>query len=221
MAVRMRLRREGKRKQPFYRVVIADVRAPRDGRFVEDIGYYHPIREPSDISIDRERALHWLRNGAQPSQAVVNLLRITGVWEEFKPDEPDPHADRRALRAAKRDKKKAAQEAARKAEEEAQAKVEAEKAAAAAAEAEHAAQQAAAEVQQGSTDEAAAPAGDEAVAPEAQSEAPGSEAQPEPEGEAADETPASADTQAEGTQAEDAQDKGTQAEDTQDEEKSE
>ena len=212
MAVRMRLRREGKRKQPFYRVVIADVRAPRDGRFVEDIGYYHPIREPSDISIDRERALYWLRNGAQPSQAVVNLLRITGVWEEFKPDQPDPHAERRALRAAKRDKKKAAQEAARKAEEEeAQAKVEADKAAAAAAEAEQAAQQAAAEVQQDSTDEAAAPAGDEASAPEARSEASGAEAQPEPEGETAVETPTSAGTQ----------DEGTQDEGTQNEEKSE
>jgi len=85
MAVKMRLRREGKKKQPFYRVVVADVRSPRDGRFIEDIGYYQPIHDPSTISIDRDRALHWLRNGVQPSEAVVKLLRIEGIWEEFRP----------------------------------------------------------------------------------------------------------------------------------------
>ena len=85
MAVKMRLRREGKRKQPFYRVVVADVRSPRDGRFIDDLGYYQPLRDPSEISIDRERALYWLRNGVQPSDAVRNLLRIEGIWEEFKP----------------------------------------------------------------------------------------------------------------------------------------
>ena len=107
MAVKIRLRREGKRKQPFYRVVVADIRSPRDGRFIEDIGYYHPLKEPSDISIDSERAIHWLRNGAQPSQAVANLLRNTGIWEEFKPGEPDPNADRRAKRQAKREQQEA------------------------------------------------------------------------------------------------------------------
>jgi small subunit ribosomal protein S16 len=85
MAVKMRLRREGKKKQPFYRVVIADVRAPRDGRFIEDIGYYQPLHDPSTVHIDRERALYWLHTGVQPSDAVVNLLRIEGIWAEFRP----------------------------------------------------------------------------------------------------------------------------------------
>jgi small subunit ribosomal protein S16 len=85
MAVKMRLRREGKRKQPFYRVVVADARSPRDGRFIEDIGYYHPLREPSEIVIKRERALYWLGEGVQPSDAVRQLLRVTGIWEEFRP----------------------------------------------------------------------------------------------------------------------------------------
>jgi small subunit ribosomal protein S16 len=118
MAVKMRLRREGKKKQPFYRVVVADVRSPRDGRFIEDLGYYHPLRNPSEISIDKERALYWLRNGVQPSEAVVNLLRIEGIWEEFKPGSADEHEERRAKRAAKRQAQEAKLEAARKAQEE-------------------------------------------------------------------------------------------------------
>jgi small subunit ribosomal protein S16 len=85
MAVKMRLRREGKRKQPFYRVVVADGRSPRDGRFIEDIGYYQPLREPSEIAIDRDRALYWLGEGVQPSDAVRQLLRVSGIWEDFKP----------------------------------------------------------------------------------------------------------------------------------------
>lgn len=85
MAVKMRLRREGKRKQPFYRVVVADARSPRDGRFIEDIGYYQPLREPSEIDIDRDRALYWLGQGVQPSDAVRQLLRVSGIWDEFRP----------------------------------------------------------------------------------------------------------------------------------------
>lgn len=148
MAVKMRLRREGKRKQPFYRIVVADVRSPRDGRYIEDLGYYHPIREPSEISINSERALHWLRNGVQPSQAVQNLLRITGVWEEFRPGEADPHAERRQRRAAKRDKKVASQEASRREEMAAQREAQEAKAAADAAEAARLTAQAAEEIEQ-------------------------------------------------------------------------
>ncbi|MGH8931678.1 MAG: 30S ribosomal protein S16 [Egibacteraceae bacterium] len=85
MAVKMRLRREGKKKQPFYRVVVADVRSPRDGRYIEDIGYYQPLHDPSTVAIDRDRALYWLRNGVQPTDAVTQLLKIQGIWEEFKP----------------------------------------------------------------------------------------------------------------------------------------
>jgi small subunit ribosomal protein S16 len=85
MAVKLRLRREGTVKRPHYRIVAADSRSPRDGRFIESIGNYHPLEQPSGISINSERALHWLRHGALPTSAVEKLLRITGVWEEFKP----------------------------------------------------------------------------------------------------------------------------------------
>ena len=85
MAVRLRLRREGTVKRPHYRIVAADSRSPRDGRFIESLGDYHPMDEPSTIRVDADRALHWLRNGALPSSAVEKLLRISGVWEQFKP----------------------------------------------------------------------------------------------------------------------------------------
>jgi small subunit ribosomal protein S16 len=88
MAVRIRLRRLGAKKRPFYRVVVADQRSPRDGRFIEAIGKYHPLEDPSLIEIDEERALEWLSKGAQPSEPVQNLLRVTGIWQKFKPNEP-------------------------------------------------------------------------------------------------------------------------------------
>lgn len=113
MALKLRLRREGKRKQPFYRVVVADVRSPRDGGFIEDLGYYHPLRDPSAISIDRDRALYWLRNGAQPTEAVRNILRLEGLWQEHRPDEDDPHAERRERRAQRRAAKEHVQASAR------------------------------------------------------------------------------------------------------------
>ena len=139
MAVKMRLRREGKKKQPFYRVVVADVRSPRDGRFIEDIGYYQPLHDPSTISIDRERALYWLNSGVQPSDAVVNLLRIQGIWEEFKPgdvgrDRSAKHAAREADRKAKEAKREAAEAEAAAERKAAQASADAEAAAEAAAE---------------------------------------------------------------------------------------
>ncbi|MEE2683315.1 MAG: 30S ribosomal protein S16 [Actinomycetota bacterium] len=90
MAVKLRLVRMGKRKQPTYRVVAADSRSPRNGRFIEILGTYEPRQDPSVINIDTERALHWLRNGAKPTERVEKLLRITGAWEQFtgKPLEP-------------------------------------------------------------------------------------------------------------------------------------
>ena len=84
MAVKIRLMRVGKKKQPSYRVVVADARSPRDGRFIEIIGQYAPRQEPSLVTIDSDRALHWLRNGAQPTEEASKLLEITGVWEAYR-----------------------------------------------------------------------------------------------------------------------------------------
>ncbi len=81
MAVKIRLTRKGKKKQPTYRVVVADSRAPRDGRYIEQIGRYDPRPDPSVVEIDDERARYWLGQGAQPSDAVRRLLEITGVLE--------------------------------------------------------------------------------------------------------------------------------------------
>jgi small subunit ribosomal protein S16 len=86
--VKIRLMRLGKRKQPYYRVVVADSRSPRDGRIIENIGKYHPRAHPSVIDIDEERAVHWLRNGAQPSDPVKVLLQKTGIWERFSGEAP-------------------------------------------------------------------------------------------------------------------------------------
>ena len=84
MAVKIRLMRVGKKKQPSYRVVVTDARSPRDGRFIEVLGQYAPRAEPSVVSIDSDRALHWLRVGAQPTEQVGKLLEITGVWAAYK-----------------------------------------------------------------------------------------------------------------------------------------
>jgi small subunit ribosomal protein S16 len=84
LAVKIRLMRVGKKKQPSYRVVVADARSPRDGRFIEIIGQYAPRQEPSLVTIDSDRALHWLRNGAQPTEEASKLLEITGVWEAYR-----------------------------------------------------------------------------------------------------------------------------------------
>jgi small subunit ribosomal protein S16 len=82
--VKIRLKRMGATKRPFYRVVVADSRSPRDGRFIENIGKYHPLEDPSVIDIDEDRALYWLSQGAQPTQQVQNLLRIEGIWDRFQ-----------------------------------------------------------------------------------------------------------------------------------------
>mgnify|MGYP001576726928 FL=1 len=74
----------GKKKQPTYRVVAADSRSPRNGRFIEIIGTYQPRLEPSVVKIDNERAVHWLQNGAQPSETVEKLLKISGAWADYK-----------------------------------------------------------------------------------------------------------------------------------------
>jgi small subunit ribosomal protein S16 len=84
VAVKIRLMRVGKKKQPTYRVVVADARSPRDGRIIETIGHYGPRQEPSHVQIDGDRALAWLRQGAQPTEQVQKLLAVTGVWSTFE-----------------------------------------------------------------------------------------------------------------------------------------
>ena len=155
MTTRIRLRRLGAKKRPFYRVVVADQRSPRDGRFIENIGKYHPLDEPSRIEIDEERALHWLRTGAQPSESVKNLMDKVGIWPKFVAERPGAGKPRGGERAKKRPPRvgakaaaqaeAAAAKAASEAAAAAKAAAEAEAAAAAAAEADAAAAEAPAE----------------------------------------------------------------------------
>ena len=79
MAVKIRLRRMGAKKAPFYRIVVADSRYPRDGRFIEEIGFYDPTKDPSVIKLDEEKAKKWLNNGAQPTETVAKILKIAGI----------------------------------------------------------------------------------------------------------------------------------------------
>ena len=79
MAVKIRLKRLGAKKTPFYRVVVADERSPRDGKFIEEIGYYNPLTNPADIKINAEKATKWLNNGAQPTETVKTLLKKTEI----------------------------------------------------------------------------------------------------------------------------------------------
>ena len=105
MAVKIKLMRLGKIRQPYYRVVVADARTRRSGRAIETIGKYHPKLEPSLIEIDSERAQYWLSVGAQPTEQVAALLKITGDWQKFKGEpgaegtlkKAEPKADKKAL----------------------------------------------------------------------------------------------------------------------------
>ncbi len=114
MSTRIRLRRMGANKRPFYRVVVADQRSPRDGRFIENIGKYHPLEDPSLIEIDAERALHWLRVGAQPSDQVRNLMVKVGIWDTFVAERPSAAGQVR-VRDAKSDEPKLSKKAQAKA----------------------------------------------------------------------------------------------------------
>ena len=79
MAVKIRLRRMGAKKAPFYRVVVADSRSPRDGRFIEELGYYNPMTNPADIKVDVEKAKKWIESGAQPTETAKSILKKSGV----------------------------------------------------------------------------------------------------------------------------------------------
>jgi small subunit ribosomal protein S16 len=84
VAVKIRLMRVGKKKQPTYRVVVADSRNQRDGRFIEILGQYEPRHDPSSINLNADRAVHWLRHGAQPTETVAKILEVAGVWDAYK-----------------------------------------------------------------------------------------------------------------------------------------
>jgi small subunit ribosomal protein S16 len=121
--VKIRLMRMGKKKQPSYRVVVADSRSPRDGRCIETIGHYGPRQDPSLVNIDEEKALSWLRKGAQPTEQVQKLLTVTGVWAQFESEKGGPVDTKLARRrlgdpkAKKATKRAAAAEPEAKAEE--------------------------------------------------------------------------------------------------------
>jgi len=118
VAVKIRLKRMGKIRSPFYRVVVMDSRTKRDGRAIEEIGLYHPTREPSVIEIDSERAQYWLGVGAQPTEQVAALLKVTGDWQKFK-GEAGAEGTLKAQpeKASKKDLYEAAMAAAGKADE--------------------------------------------------------------------------------------------------------
>ena len=94
MAVKMRLKRMGAKKRPFYRIVVADSRSPRDGRFIEEVGYYNPTENPATIKIDSEKALKWLKDGAMPTDTVRDLLSKEGIMKAF-------HEERMSKKAGK------------------------------------------------------------------------------------------------------------------------
>ena len=103
MAVKIRLKRLGKIRSPHYRIVVADSRTKRDGRAIEEIGKYHPKNDPSLIEVDSERAQYWLSVGAQPSEAVVALLKRTGDWQKFSGDASPAGLDPQRVKSSKLD----------------------------------------------------------------------------------------------------------------------
>ncbi|WP_048588119.1 30S ribosomal protein S16 [Lactobacillus jensenii] len=83
MAVKIRMRRMGSKRKPFYRIVVADSRAPRDGRFIEEVGYYNPVSQPKELKLDEEKVFTWLQKGAQPSDTVRSLLSGAGLMQKL------------------------------------------------------------------------------------------------------------------------------------------
>ncbi|CAJ1228215.1 30S ribosomal protein S16 [Levilactobacillus zymae] len=83
MSVKIRLKRMGSKKRPFYRIVVADSRSPRDGRFIENVGTYNPVTNPAEVKLNEESIMNWLNNGAQPSDTVKNLLSNAGIMKQY------------------------------------------------------------------------------------------------------------------------------------------
>jgi small subunit ribosomal protein S16 len=179
VAVKIKLMRLGKMRAPYYRIVVADARTKREGRVIETIGKYHPKEDPSFIEVDGERAAYWLGVGAQPTEPVTAILKVTGDWQKFKgePAPPpmlvaEPKADKKAVfEAAAKDAGEAAG-AATTPKKKAAPKKAAEEAPAAEAPAAEAAEAPAAEAAEAPAAEAEAPAAEAAEAPAAEADAP-------------------------------------------------
>ncbi len=86
LSVKIRLKRMGAKKKPFYRIVVADSRSPRDGRFIEELGYYNPLKEPAEVKIDQEKAISWLKMGAQSTDTVRSLFNKAGIFNKLTED---------------------------------------------------------------------------------------------------------------------------------------
>ncbi len=186
MAVKIRLKRMGKIRQPYYRVVVVDARKKRDGRVIEEIGKYHPKDEPSFIEVVSDRAQYWLGVGAQPSDAVAALLKVTGDWQKFK-GLPGTEGTLRT-KEPKRDKQELFNEALKDAANEPKGDAVTKKKAAAKKMAKAEAKAETADKAPEAKPEAAAGAKPEAPAAEAKPEAPAAEAKPDAP--VAEETPA-------------------------------
>jgi len=207
MAVKIRLKRFGKKRAPFYRVVVMDSRTKRDGRAIEEIGKYHPTEEPSVIEINSDRAQYWLGVGAQPTEQVTALLKLTGDWQTFKGEKGAKNTVKVAgEKASAEEAIKATADAAEKLKADNAAKLEAKKAeeAAAAAAAAAEAEAEAEAVEADAADEA--PAADDAVVADESSEIPADEGT-EVAVEIAEGEPAAADEAAEGEADEAAEEK--------------
>lgn len=136
MAVKIRMKRLGAKKKPFYRIVVADVRSPRDGRFIEELGYYNPVATPKVFKVDEEKLADWIKKGAKPTDTVAKLLKTFGVVETKEVKKVEKNIELKKAKEAKKaaiEKKiadakaaKEAEEARLKAEEEARAQAEAE-----------------------------------------------------------------------------------------------
>jgi len=185
MAVKIRLKRMGKKRQPSYRVVVADGRSPRDGRFIEQIGRYDPLTEPSVVEIDNDRALDWLSKGAQPTAAARKLLEISGAWSQFRATKGEVFTMGAAVPEVKVKMSKKQKAVALAAAEAATAP--AEEAAAPEETAPEVAEDAAAPEAAAETPTEEAPA-EEAAAPQVEAEAEAETAEADPDEAAADET---------------------------------
>ena len=173
--VRIRLKRMGTKGRPFYRIVAAPTSAGRDGRFVEQLGHYDPLQEPSLVKVDKDRVLHWLKNGASPSETLVRLLKKEGIWEDYESGKTAPKPRRKPAKARVKKEKPVKEKKRKPAPEPVAEEATTEETAAPEAVAEEAPVEAAAEDTAVEVAEEAAPAAEEPAAEEPAPEEEGKE----------------------------------------------